>query len=296
MFGKNEIVGRKYFQDETKLYITSIFVTLQGEGPFSGLPAVFVRFAKCNLACSFCDTWFDSGTWMSIEQVRGKINSAIHDHWAKQGREIPMFASGFSLPRQMVLVITGGEPTLQPLLGQFCTEMLKDFADVQIESNGIQVPKDIPEDVTLVVSPKCSEKDGKPIGYLKPNADMLARADYLKFVLSADPVSPYHLVPEWALQWLDRDDDDSFRFLERQIYVSPMNIYNKEPEKGKLARMSNEERDLDTRSTVDEVISFWEPGLLNMAANQANHEHAGRYALNNGLRLSLQSHLLVSLA
>ena len=71
MFGMNEIVGLKYFRDAppNTLTVTSRFYTLQGEGPFRGFPAYFVRLAKCNLACSFCDTYFDSGTVMSYDQI-----------------------------------------------------------------------------------------------------------------------------------------------------------------------------------------------------------------------------------
>jgi hypothetical protein len=45
MFGTNELVGKKYFKDAAQdtLLVTSVFFTLQGEGPYSGLPAVFVR-------------------------------------------------------------------------------------------------------------------------------------------------------------------------------------------------------------------------------------------------------------
>lgn len=55
MFGMNEIVGLKYFKNAlpNTLTVTSRFYTLQGEGPFRGFPAYFIRLAKCNLACSF---------------------------------------------------------------------------------------------------------------------------------------------------------------------------------------------------------------------------------------------------
>jgi organic radical activating enzyme len=68
MFGTNEIVGKKYFADAPadSLFVTSMFFTLQGEGPYSGMPALFIRLAKCNLDCSFCDTFFDDGDWMFL--------------------------------------------------------------------------------------------------------------------------------------------------------------------------------------------------------------------------------------
>ena len=70
MFGHNKIVGQKFFREspearEGKLLVTSIFHTIQGEGPFAGQPAVFVRLAHCNLNCPWCDTFFDRGDWMS---------------------------------------------------------------------------------------------------------------------------------------------------------------------------------------------------------------------------------------
>ena len=42
------------------LAINSIFYTIQGEGPFAGSPAVFVRLAGCNLQCPMCDTEYTS--------------------------------------------------------------------------------------------------------------------------------------------------------------------------------------------------------------------------------------------
>ena len=42
------------------LDIQEIFPTLQGEGPFVGQGAIFIRLGGCNLKCNFCDTEFDS--------------------------------------------------------------------------------------------------------------------------------------------------------------------------------------------------------------------------------------------
>jgi hypothetical protein len=53
---------------------------------------------------------------------------------------------------------------------------------------------------------------------------------------------------------------------------------------------------LEERSAVDEVISFWEEGLLDMKENQKNHEYAARYCAKHGHILNLQIHLYASLA
>ena len=53
---------------------------------------------------------------------------------------------------------------------------------------------------------------------------------------------------------------------------------------------------LEEISTVIEKVSFWEDGLLNREANQANHEHAAKVCMNCGYRLNLQMHLYASIA
>ena len=287
MFGKNEIVGQKYFKDaEDKLYVTSIFYTLQGEGPFRGLPAVFVRLAKCNLNCSFCDTYFDSGDWLTIPEIEKRIDGVINKHfddhvpnWARYEVELEGIdeVPYYWRKRQMVLVVTGGEPMLQKNIVPFLNRMNDLFESTQIESNGI-IWQDIPGYTTLVVSPKVSEKSGK---YLEPHPKVMERADYFKYVVSADPTSPYHDIPDWS-------EPDV-------VFISPMNIYNREPQKAKTAHMKNS-TSIEERSTVDEIISFWEPGLLNMEENQKNHEYAARLCLDNGYILNLQIHLYASLA
>lgn len=73
------------------MIINEIFYSLQGEGINAGKAAIFVRLAKCNLRCSFCDTDFDSGREMSREAIAEAIAS---------------YPSRF-------VIWTGGEPTLQ---------------------------------------------------------------------------------------------------------------------------------------------------------------------------------------
>ena len=82
MFGTNTIIGKKFFDKAPKesLYVTSMFFTLQGEGPYAGLPALFIRLAKCNLACSFCDTFFDDGTWMTYDEIQHKAFDTIRNY------------------------------------------------------------------------------------------------------------------------------------------------------------------------------------------------------------------------
>jgi 7-carboxy-7-deazaguanine synthase len=290
LFGTNEIVGKKYFKDAPadSLFVTSMFFTLQGEGPYAGMPALFIRLAKCNLDCSFCDTFFDDGDWMTFDQLDEQIFKTIKNYWDDRDMPPPKWAveHAYKYPG-VVLVMTGGEPLLQENISPFMERCLRQFKHVQVESNGIPDTV-VPEGVTLVCSPKCMEKNGRAIKYFAPSKTILDRADCLKFVMSADPESPYSSVPDWALEWRDRTG--------KQIYCSPMNVYNSLPQRIKLLRSEKGQITMEERSTVDEVISFWEPGLLNLAANQRNHEYTGQYCVENGLRLNLQQHLYASLA
>ena len=275
MFGQNEIVGKRAFPDDNKLLITSIFVTLQGEGPYSGLPAVFVRLAKCNLACSFCDTYFDSGEWLAFDELDKRIDDELWDSSLDKSR--------------YVLVVTGGEPMLQKALGPWLQTQFEGgnkWRNVQIETNGTAF-QPIHDGVTVVVSPKCSEKNGVAKKYLNPRPEMMMRADVLKFVMNADESSPYSTVPTWALDWRKETGGE--------IYVSPMNYYSREPQKAKIARNANETT-IEQRSQVEEVISFWEPGLLDLVLNEKSHRHAASYAINNDLRFQVQAHLYAGVA
>lgn len=257
MFGKNERAGAIKGDD---LLVTAIYHTLLGEGPWSGLPAVFVRLAKCNLSCSFCDTWFDTGERMSIVDVAHTTSDLV------AGTNIT--------ENQHVLVITGGEPTLQEALPSYIEFAAKTqrWANIQIETNGLRSTlfEKIQEAVTWVVSPKCHERNGKPEYYRMPAAKALDYADCLRFVMTAE--RPYSRVPRWAIDWRNATG--------QEIFVSPMNIYLPEPAAALRNRLAGQ----------SENVYFRDDGLHDVQANRRNHEYAAEYCLRHGLRFQAPVH------
>lgn len=277
MFGKNEIIGQKYFKEADQKYlVTSIFYTIQGEGPLAGTPSVFIRLAKCNLNCSFCDTYFDRGEWMTVEQIDKNIETLLHNYY---GGAEPAWA----VNRDMALILTGGEPMLQKI-GSLLVYFNNTFQFQQVESNGTLL-QDMPDSTILVVSPKCNEKTKR---YMEISNKVLDRADALKFVISADPESEYHTIPDWVKEW-------KWNNPHKDVYISPMNMYNKEPQAAITASKFSNDATLEDRNK-QEVISFWEPGLLNLEENRKNHEWAGKYALQHGYKVNLQQHLYLGMA
>lgn len=121
--------------DGRQLWVQEVFYTLQGEGPFSGQPAVFVRLAGCNLNCWFCDTEFESSLW------KPTLEELIETIGAEQGKAD-------------LVVITGGEPFRQNI-GPLVEALLARGLRVQIETNGT-LWIDLPEDdrLFIVCSPK----------------------------------------------------------------------------------------------------------------------------------------------
>jgi len=152
MFGKNQKLTQER-TDGSILKIKEIFGTLQGEGPYTGWPAVFVRLAGCNLACTFCDTDFDDYREISVPEI---LNNIVKS-WQKWS-QIDCFSTQKCTPVQLnlpkMIVITGGEP-LRQNIGPLCEALLAKNLTVQIESNGLLYFA-LPKQVNVVCSPKIS--------------------------------------------------------------------------------------------------------------------------------------------
>lgn len=146
-------------------YVVSIFSTIQGEGPFSGRRATFVRLAGCNLQCPACDTDYTSHrTKYTAAEIRSDATRRPAD----------------------LVVITGGEPFRQNIV-----PLIDTLADagliVQVETNGTLGPKS-PDDrlrlETLVDDGLCHIVVSPKTGTV--HAFIASQAAAYKYVLSAE--------------------------------------------------------------------------------------------------------------
>jgi len=114
--------------------VNETFISLQGEGRFTGTPAFFLRLAGCNLKCPFCDTQHQSFKEMTEEAIVCEASSYEPRH----------------------IVITGGEPALQ--LTQSLVDKLHEAGFfIQVETNGIMP---LPQGIDWVT---CSPKEVPPV-------------------------------------------------------------------------------------------------------------------------------------
>lgn len=188
MFGKNKILKPESHSGE-KLDIVEIFSTLQGEGPYAGQPAIFIRLGGCNLACSFCDTEFENYDAISVNTIMEEIIGLSYNSKGKKVRKL--------------VVITGGEPMRQPI-ELFCAKLIEEGFLIQIETNGT-IFRDLPKEAKIICSPKVT--NGK---YHHIRSDLLANINAFKFIVSENIEDYRHIV------------EIGQSTFETPVYVQPM--------------------------------------------------------------------------
>jgi len=148
--------------EQTRLKITEIFYSLQGEALNTGLPTVFIRLTGCPLRCSYCDTRyaFSGGQWQSVAQILQQL----------------------SLYNTRYITVTGGEPLAQksciPLLKVLCDEDYR----VSLETSGAISMEKVDSRVTKIMDIK-TPASGEVDRNLYENIQYLGSHDQIKFVI-----------------------------------------------------------------------------------------------------------------
>ncbi|MCB1052842.1 MAG: radical SAM protein [Acidobacteria bacterium] len=175
----------------SRLKLTEIFFSLQGEGAHSGLPCTFVRLTGCALRCVYCDTEyaFHGGEWWSFEAIFEQLER---------------------YPTRLIQV-TGGEPLHQKPVWSFMAEASRRGYKVLLETSGAVALGDLDPAVHVVLDVK-TPGSGEAHRHLIENFDQLKPNDEVKFVVcdQADLAWSLSQIREWRL-------DQRF-----QVLISPV--------------------------------------------------------------------------
>lgn len=150
------------------MVVNEIFHSIQGEGTLAGTPSVFIRLAGCPLQCKWCDTKYAWETGEGEELPIPEIVNRIA-HW----------------PCRYV-VITGGEPMVNPQLADLAKALKERNKHITIETAGIKFVSGLVCDL-MSVSPKLSNSGAKkgPDPF-SPVRQLIRRYPYqLKFVVDS---------------------------------------------------------------------------------------------------------------
>ena len=204
--------------------VHSIFQTIQGEGPFTGQRAVFVRLAGCNLQCPSCDTDYTSFRRdMTDEEIVANV-----DLLEKESK---------SLQEPPLVVLTGGEPFRQVIRPLVLRLVLTGYR-VQIETNGT-LYQDLPfasRQLTIVCSPKA--------GQITP--ELVRHIAALKYVVEDGFVGADGL-PTCVLGRVPGENSVVARppkGFRGPVYVQPMDAHDTEKNKA------------NTRAAIESVMRF----------------------------------------
>lgn len=164
----------------SRLRITEIFYSLQGESRSVGVPTVFVRLTGCPLRCGYCDTAyaFQGGQWLELDEIMAQI-------------------AGLNC---QTICVTGGEPLAQKACPELLTQLCDADYQVSLETSGSIDIADVDERVSKVMDLK-TPSSGEMEKNLYSNIDLLKPHDQVKFVLSdrndfdwaCEQLEKYHL-------------------------------------------------------------------------------------------------------
>jgi 7-carboxy-7-deazaguanine synthase len=149
-------------QTGTRLRVTEIFYSLQGESRTVGIPTVFIRLTGCPLRCGYCDTSyaFSGGSWWELAAIL---------------KELEKYQTRY-------VTVTGGEPLAQKACRELLHELCERGYQVSLETSGAMDISGLDERVSIVMDLK-SPGSGELDKNLYANIGLLRPHDQLKFVL-----------------------------------------------------------------------------------------------------------------
>jgi len=171
------------------LVINEIYISLQGESTFAGLPCIFLRLTACDLRCSYCDTVyaFTEGKRQTFEEILARVGELAAPYQYSAGTPGegtgPTGATLAGIPGRLPLVeLTGGEPLLQknsvPLMKLLCEAGYT----VLLETSGAHDISPVDPRVHRIMDLKCPSS-GESGRNRRENLEHLKATDEIKFVI-----------------------------------------------------------------------------------------------------------------
>ena len=157
------------------LVVNEIYLSLQGESTFAGLPCIFIRLTACNLRCSYCDTAyaFTQGKKMSLTDARAEVLRLAEPFQIKNQK---------SQIKNPLVELTGGEPLLQPSVLPLMKSLCDDGFTVLIETSGALDIAPVDPRVRRIMDLKCPSS-GEAERNRWENLQHLKPTDEIKFVI-----------------------------------------------------------------------------------------------------------------
>jgi 7-carboxy-7-deazaguanine synthase len=169
------------------LVVNEVYLSVQGESTFAGLPCIFVRLTACNLRCSYCDTAyaFTEGKKHELSEVRAEVLRLAKPYSAPQLSTLN--------PQLPLVELTGGEPLLQPNALVLMKQLCDDGFTVLVETSGALDISKVDPRVRRIMDLKCPSS-GEVERNRSENIPHLKATDEIKFVIGT--AEDY----EWAKQ------------------------------------------------------------------------------------------------
>lgn len=145
--------------------IIEVYASIQGESTWAGLPCVFIRLARCNLRCVWCDTTY-SFTGGDMRTVESLVEET----------------SAYGIP---LVEITGGEPLLQNHCKTLCAQLLERGFTVLVETSGSLPIDRIPARAIKIMDLKCPDSGECARNHWENIALLDPEQDEVKFVIAS---------------------------------------------------------------------------------------------------------------
>lgn len=181
------------------MFISEIYESFQGEGPFAETDSLFIRTSGCNLRCSFCDTpytsWNPEGEQISLEELGKQIEATAAPH----------------------VVLTGGEPMLAPQLTEL-TEVCRAACKViTIETAGT-VDRSVECDL-MAISPKMKNSTPDDRAWSKRHEETRHQPAVIRSLFDR-----YEAILKFVID-TEADVDEVAKYLEQFPAIDASNVW-----------------------------------------------------------------------